>query len=471
MRQDNHKKKMELKIENKKQWIAWELLTQDNGVTEIGYGGSAHSGKTYLGCSWITVQAIAYPETHWMIGRNELTNLKRTTVLTLFEVFKNGGVKGYTYNQQNNTITLVNGSIIFLLDLAKKPSDPLYTRLGGLELTGAFIDEAAEVPIQAIEVLKTRIGRKNNAKYGLKPKLLETFNPDKGHVYARYYKPHKENTLPSHRRFIFALPRDNPHTTDEYIKQLENADIVTRERLLFGNFDYDNSDDRLMSYDSIQDIFTNTIDTGEPALVVDVARFGKDTTVFNRWSGLISESIEIHNKVGTDFTAQRIRDIARDYRIPYSRIIVDEDGIGGGVVDTVKGIKGFVANSSPQSRYDGKVENFINLKSQCAYRLADKITHHLLACTVQDINTKATLSEELDWIRSKDRDKDGKLKIMPKEEVKQHLGRSPDISDTFIMRMALQDKVTTPNTASNLLASMLLGNNPNTDHNNNRSFR
>lgn len=45
-------------------------------------------------------------------------------------------------------------------------------------------------------------------------------------------------------------------------------------------------------------------------------------------------------------------------------------------------------------------------------------------------------------------DKDGKLKIVPKDEVKEALGRSPDIGDKFVMRMyfeLLKDAAGNPN--------------------------
>ena len=96
------------------------------------------------------------------------------------------------YNAQDSHIRFANGSEILLLDLAYLPSDPLYTRFGSLELTGAFVDEAAEVEEQCITILSTRIGRQYNEKYNLKPKLLLTFNPDKGFVYRNFYKPYKE---------------------------------------------------------------------------------------------------------------------------------------------------------------------------------------------------------------------------------------------------------------------------------------
>ena len=60
-------------------------------------------------------------------------------------------------------------------------------------MTGAFIDEANEVPEKAIEIVLSRIGRRNNAKYKIFPTLLLTFNPDKGYVYRTFYEPWKIN--------------------------------------------------------------------------------------------------------------------------------------------------------------------------------------------------------------------------------------------------------------------------------------
>ena len=90
-----------------KQFQAWEYLNDDI-TTEIGYGGAASGGKSYLGCVWVTSMCLAYPDTAWLIGRKELTNLKRTTLITMFKVFKDFGIteKHYQYNQQNNILTL-----------------------------------------------------------------------------------------------------------------------------------------------------------------------------------------------------------------------------------------------------------------------------------------------------------------------------------------------------------------------------
>jgi hypothetical protein len=399
----------------------------------LGYGGAAHGGKSYLECFWEVAMCEAYPGTGWLLGRKELLNLKRTTLLTFFKICAEYNLKPdvhFKYNQQSNIIDWHNGSQIFLFDLGYQPSDPLYTRLGGLELTGAAIDESNEVPVQAINIVKTRLGRRLNKKYGLLPKLLEGFNPDKGHVYFRYYKPWKENSLPPHRQFIKALPQDNPHTTPEILNQLLNSDPVTVQRLLHGNFEYDDDPTALIEFDAITDLFTNTVSTGEKYISADVARQGSDKIVIYVWNGLKVEKIVTKQKQGTDVTANDIKKLEEIHKVPRSHVIVDEDGIGGGVVDQLPGCKGFIAQTRPF-----KDENYQNLKSQCTYLLAKKINAREIAINCDDPTVKEQIIEELEQIKSKDADKDGKLQIQPKDKIKEVIGRSPDYADALMMRM------------------------------------
>lgn len=422
-----------------KQFQAWEYLT-DKTTTEIGYGGAASGGKSYLECVFLTSMCLAYPDTGWMLGRKELTNLKRTTLLTLFKVFKDFGIteSHYNYNQQNNIITFSNKSQIFLFDLGYKPSDPLYTRLGGLELTGGAIDESNEVPVEAINIVKTRIGRRNNEKYGITPKLLETFNPDKGHVYYRYYKPSKDGALPPHRKFVFALPGDNPYTSEAYMEQLRQSDRVTRERLLLGNFDYDDDPSAMIRVDAISDMFTNTVDTRGKYISVDVARFGKDKTVIGLWSGLQLDKVTTLEKAGTDVVAKEIRDIAAEQQVPFSHIVVDDDGVGGGVVDQLGGVKRFLNNSRPFDVWDTRLHkaspaNYKNLKSQCYFKLAEYVNSHKIAC--KDESIREAMTQDFSAIRQRNMDSDGKLEVIPKDDMKDILGRSPDVADMVMMRM------------------------------------
>jgi hypothetical protein len=45
------------------------------------------------------------------------------------------------------------------------------------------------------------------------------------------------------------------------------------------------------------------------------------------------------------------------------------------------------------------------------------------------------IKQELTMLKTYESDKDGKLRILPKEKIKEVIGRSPDWLDIFIMRM------------------------------------
>lgn len=51
--------------------------------------------------------------------------------------------------------------------------------------------------------------------------------------------------------FIPALVGDNPLVSQDYVDNLKKSDKTTVERLLNGNFDYDDSDTRLIPDDTL----------------------------------------------------------------------------------------------------------------------------------------------------------------------------------------------------------------------------
>lgn len=428
-----------------KQTEAFEYF-EDTTTTELGYGGAAGGGKTRLGWYVTLPAALEYAGSRWGIGRKELKTLRMTTLASGWEIFAELGMKkdrDYRYNAQDGVFTFNNGSQIVLIDTAYSPQDPEYTRFGGYELTGAWIDESNETPLKAKTILKTRVGRKNKGDgWNLKPWWMETFNPDKGHVYVDYYKPFRDGVLPPFRRFIPALPGDNPHLPEAYIENLRRSDKVTRERLLLGNFDYDDDPNKMMDYDAIQDMFTNTIEkTPEKWIVADVARFGVDRTVISRWEGLECVRIDVYGKTGVDETITLLKAAAAEFQIPYSHIIADEDGVGGGVIDGMRGIKGFVGNARPFDIIDTRTgqmvpAQFKNLRAQCLWKLAQQVNNHAMAVRLDDIKLQDSLAEELSVIKKKNADKDDqKFQVIGKNEIKEYLGRSPDLADVLMMRM------------------------------------
>ena len=222
-----------------KQTKALDYL-QDPETKELVFGGGAGGGKSALGCYWITKQCFKYPGTRWLIGRSVLKTLKQTTLQTLFEIFKMQGVKPhqYRYHQQSNEIHFYNKSTILLKDLFYYPSDPNMDELGSLEITGAFIDEAIQVSEKVKNIVKSRIRYKLDEN-NLIPKILYTSNPGDGWLYDDFYSPSTNGNLPIEKKFIQSLLPDNPHVTTHYKDQLIELDEESKQRLLYGNWDYE----------------------------------------------------------------------------------------------------------------------------------------------------------------------------------------------------------------------------------------
>jgi hypothetical protein len=411
------------------------------------FGGGAGGGKSWLGCEWLLTNCYFYPGSKWFIGRNELSRLMKSSFVTFRKVCQNLGIPNddWVLDGKWNVIRFKNGSSIDFLDLAYQPRDQEYQRFGSLEYTGGWIEEAGEVDFKAFDILKSRIGRHMNQELGLHPKMLLTCNPNKEWLYRVFYKPWKEGELDPEYYFIQSLYSDNEYTAEEYGKQLASLDdTATKERLMFGNWEYDDDPATLIHFDSLLDLWSNSIYEKEVRFITcDVARYGKDRTVICVWDGLELQTIEAYSRQSLEVTKERIRTIANERQIPFSNIVIDEDGVGGGLVDMLGGVKGFVANSAPLPE-DGERPNYSNLKTQCSFKLASYINNHQMSIATDAYKDEVIV--DLEQIKAKDIDKDGKLKLRPKEEVKEVIGRSPDFGDAIVMRMLFE--ITPPRKAA-----------------------
>lgn len=416
---------MELSLTNKQNEAAYYL--KDNITTEVLYGGGAGGGKSALGVLWLMDMCTNYPDTRWLMGRSKLKSLKETTLNTFFELSTKLGLsKLWEYKAQSGVILWHNGSEILLKDLFYYPSDPNFDDLGSLEISGAFIDEVNQINIKARNIVKSRI-RYRLDEYGLMPKMLMTCNPSKNWVYKDYYKPYKDKQLPKHRIFIPSLLEDNPHISKHYKDNLENIDEVSKQRLLYGNWEYDDNPAKMINYENILALWSNQAEKGQKYITCDVARMGKDKSVIMLWDGLVVEEVKIIDKSDLQFLGNAIKEIKHRWNVANSNIIVDEDGVGGGVVDFLN-VKGFVNNKAALNK-----ENYQNLKTQCYYVLAKMINQKEIQ--VKPTIIQETLIAELEQVQTYKMDTDGKLMIMPKDKVKEALGRSPDMSDAMMMRM------------------------------------
>ena len=423
---------------SEKQYEAYEKLN-DTTTKEVLYGGSAGGGKSWLGCEWLIINCLRYPNTKWFIGREELKRLRSSTFQTLLKVRQFHGMPQdyWRYQGQDNFVEFPNGSRIDLLDLQYKPSDPMYERFGSLEYTGGWIEEGGEINFGAYDVLKTRIGRWYNTEYNLLPKLLITCNPKRNWMYDEFILPYRNKTLPTFKQFIPALVTDNPYIDKEYIINLKNIkDESKRERLLHGNWDYDNDPTRIYSDEGLDNLTTNEFiqPTGKTYITCDVARFGDDKTVIMVWNGFVIVDIYVIDKSGIDEVVLTIRQMANKYQVGRSNIVIDQDGVGGGAVDILRA-KGFTNNARAiVNKF--KNENYKNLKAQCYFKSSERVNDFGVYIMPNVANKCFTeLKEELAAIKQDKPDSDeNKLGIIPKDKIKEVLGKSPDFADCFMMR-------------------------------------
>jgi hypothetical protein len=407
---------------------ALKFLSVDSDVETILYGGAAGGGKTMLGCMWQILRRLKYPGTRSLIGRAKLDTLKKTTMATFFQVANEIGLKAgedFIYNQQSHIIKFSNGSEIILADLFLYPSDPMMTDLGGLEVTDVFIDEATEITEKAYSIVSSRIRYKLN-EFGLKPKILLTCNPSKGWIYNQFYLPYKNQNLPEHRAFVQALPGDNLYLPDSYVTSLTRLPEADRKRLLEGDWEFDNSSDRLYMYDELMRCFREPMNVGDGYITADIARLGKDRTVLCVWKGLSCIDIVVLRQKRQDEVKAEIQRLMNTHSIRLSNVLADADGVGGGLVDSLR-CREFMNGSKAV-----RGTQYMNLKADCYFRLGELIDKNEITLPIK---WQEDIVKELELVRRVDPDKEGKLRVTSKDTISQRTGGiSPDIADAIMMR-------------------------------------
>lgn len=423
-----------------KQIQALELMN-DNITTYVGYGGAARGGKTALETLCPLFECFVYPGARYLIGRKDLTILHRTTWKTLDKFMKVFGFEenvDYKHNKQKHELTFENGSEIIFQNLELQPSDQEATSYGSLEITKAFIDQSEQVSVKIVEKVGERVGSHVGHKYGIKGKVMEAFNPSNTHVKSRYWIPFRNNQEKETRRFVRALPTDNPSPeakqwVEQKKKDFEDGtmSLVEYQKQILGNFDFDNDPNDLVQFDEIKDLWTNAhVQHGGSYLIADVAGRGKDDYVLTAWSGLRLTAYETYKKNDGKEAKELLNDFALAHRIPNRNICFDAVGLGFALSGYFDGATEFNSGRKPYN------DDYYHLRDECAYMLAKMIKQSeiFIDCDMpHDLIDKIQI--ELGQLKSYHNEKDGKLRILPKDKIVKNIGHSPNWMDVFIMRM------------------------------------
>ncbi|MFP5260984.1 MAG: terminase large subunit domain-containing protein [Blastocatellia bacterium] len=257
-------------------------------------------------------------------------------------------------------------------------------------------------------------------------------------------------TDPDYAAFHFTS-KDNPHLPREELEAIEKEygdDRTTYQQEILA--EYIDNLGALFHYDALVDVFTNTVvKDGQKYLLVDIADDGTDKTIFSFWDGLEEYRREEFERLNTESIIGKIREYASLEQIPYSHIAVDAIGVGAGVASSslLDGIIGYKSSYGPIKTDIDIVRlpnvhylkdapltsEYKNLRSQCIFILADLVNNHKIASRVTGRQKEAVI-EELSAYQDASKG-DGKRMATPKEDIKELLGRSPDASDCYIMRM------------------------------------
>ena len=130
--------------------------------------------------------------------------------------------------------------------------------------------------------------------------------------------------------FIPSLVRDNPWVDEKFIERLERLpeSSIRKQRLLYGNFDFDDNPGILYDQNTIEKMFNREYDGDTtPFITIDAARQGKDGTEIGRWEGLHLKEIKTIQKGDLVTQANEIQMQIDKYGVSIDNVIVDEVGV------------------------------------------------------------------------------------------------------------------------------------------------
>lgn len=164
-----------------------------------GILGPVGSGKS-TGCCWELFKRASeqrpnsrgYRKTRWAVIRNTYRELKDTTLNTWFEWFPEDIYGKFNYGDMRHSMSFNNVDMEVLFRALDKPQD--IAKLLSLELSGAWINEAREIPKGILDTLTDRVGRyppKREGGASYSGVVMDTNPPDDDHW---WYKLAEENT-------------------------------------------------------------------------------------------------------------------------------------------------------------------------------------------------------------------------------------------------------------------------------------
>lgn len=420
------------------------------------YGGAMGGGKTGALVNEGIQLNLDYPGNFGLLMRKTWPSF-RDTELPQLEKFLDLALVA-DWNKSDKMIIMINGSRIRYGGMGDKPDD--WEKFMSGEYGWIALDQAEQFTLLEFQMLATRL---RLMLPGIRYFFLLSCNPNIGWIKELFLEKCPKNHI-----FIPALPEDNKaNLPPTYIKRMEAIlSANQRKALLKGDWEAVGEPDNVYSYLEVQKATKRHVEASEPVEIgTDVARSGEDETTIILREGL---RIRVHSKAqGHDLmrTTGEIWRCCQETIIPRWKdelkkitIKVDADGLGAGVVDRLN-----------EQRYEKEklyLEMILKLVSKKrkeelekgGYRIRIKILeihgagkareparfknlraeiHFGMQDLLEDLDLPVDreLMTQLMAIKYKINSA-GQYEILPKDKIKEKLGRSPDLAEGVIYSLA-----------------------------------
>jgi len=432
------------------------------------FGGAMGGGKTAALINEGQMLSFDYPGNFGLLLRRTFPSFTDTVYPQLEKFIDKRTIAGW--NETKKYIYYKNGSRIRYGGLGEREDD--WDKFMSGEYGWIALDQAEQFTEEQFIMLSTRL-RLNLP--GIKYFFLLSCNPNIGWIKERFL----EKNLEDHT-FIPSLPEDNKENLPpNYIPNMKKIlSPVSYKALMEGDWEAVGEPDNLYLYLAIRASMKRRVKASLPLEIgVDVARSERhtsDETVITLREGA---RVEFYNKAkGHDLMkttgeiwkccAERILpkwkeagiEIIAKKAILKITIKVDADGLGSGVVDRLKEqrsekqalyTKWVLKNVSKKARESlaeasfkvyikileihgaGKPKNpikFKNVRTEIHWGLRELLD-------IISLPNDRELLTQLMSIKY-DRNSAGQLFIIPKDKIKEKLGRSPDQAESVIYALA-----------------------------------
>jgi len=234
-----------------------------------------------------------------------------------------------------------------------------------------------------------------------------------------------------------------PKSFIEDLKRMEAESPHHYARYVMNSWDDLEEQDNLIPYEFItrglNKGFFPMVDGGI-VVAVDIARFGDDETVFTaiqkcsptHWKQIFQESYRHRDLMQT---AGRAIDLKRSFNAEY--LVIDDDGLGGGVSDRI------IEQDIPVVRFNANEkpvrEGFYNKRIEQYWKLRELLRQDFLELYVDD-----ELHQQLSSLKYRFKSANGVKFLETKDEAKKRGVKSPDRADALMMACSVVSLVPEP---------------------------